>query len=64
MRSLQNIQQELVTSVLSVLGQNIPMDQSFFEIPPDTAMGDVALPCFRLASFLNENPVTVAIHRL
>ncbi len=33
---------------------------SFIEIPPETTMGDYALPCFKLAKILRKSPVVIA----
>ena len=34
--------------------------ESALEYPPDKAMGDLALPCFRLAKALRRSPVQIA----
>lgn len=34
--------------------------RSFIEIPPDNAMGDYALPCFKLSKILKQSPVKIA----
>lgn len=34
--------------------------ESMLEYPPDSAMGDVALPCFKLSKVLHKSPVMIA----
>ena len=33
---------------------------SLLAVPPDSAMGDFALPCFRFAKVLKKSPVIIA----
>ena len=33
---------------------------AMLEYPPDTSMGDIALPCFRLSKTLRRSPVQIA----
>ncbi|MBQ2700948.1 MAG: arginine--tRNA ligase [Clostridia bacterium] len=43
--------------------ENLPVENEiagFMEIPPDTAMGDYAFPCFKLAKALRQGPPMIA----
>ncbi len=46
------------------LAGHLPVSQTvledWLEIPPDSAMGDLALPCFRLAKELRQSPQAIA----
>ena len=57
------IAKDILTGVLSVAPE-CGMDQdsvlSLLEYPPDPAMGDIALPCFKLAKTLRRSPVQIA----
>ena len=59
----QSIARELVSALKTVYGQE-SLDQAqvaaLLEVPPDTAMGDYALPCFKLAKTLRKPPVAIA----
>ena len=47
----------LAAEALGVEGSEV---ESLFEVPADRAMGDLALPCFRLAKALKKNPKEIA----
>ena len=34
--------------------------EAMLEYPPDSAMGDIALPCFKLSKTLRKSPVMIA----
>jgi arginyl-tRNA synthetase len=53
---------ESLSSVLNKLGTNFEVQDLFksIEQPPETSLGDYALPCFRFAKSLKKNPNTLA----
>ena len=57
------IAEDILTGVLSVApecGMDKDSVLSLLEYPPDPAMGDIALPCFKLAKTLRRSPVQIA----
>ena len=53
----------LAACVASKFGENLLSSDEIFgmlEYPPDTSMGDIALPCFRLSKTLRRSPVQIA----
>jgi arginyl-tRNA synthetase len=57
------IAEGLLQGVLSVApdcGMTAEDIQSLLEYPPDAAMGDLAMPCFKLAKTLRRSPVQIA----
>ncbi len=51
---------KLITEKLNIEGVDKDVLYSFIEIPPNTDMGDYALPCFKLAKVLRKPPVKIA----
>ncbi len=55
---------QLISSIADKLAAatNLPVDQlrGLLEVPPDAKMGDLALPCFRLAKQLKKKPPEIA----
>ncbi len=50
-------------AVKEKFGENLLTDEEIFamlEYPPDSSMGDIALPCFRLSKALRRSPVQIA----
>lgn len=57
----------VANEIMSALGEafggaeiTAPEIASALEIPPDTAMGDYAFPCFKLAKLLRKSPMMIA----
>ena len=64
---MQNFKKLISTKVLDVINSNFqgieikPEDIAvMLEYPPDTTMGDLALPCFKLSKTLRRSPVQIA----
>ena len=64
---MQKINELIAQSILDALKKIAPdsgLDEKeivgMLEYPPDPAMGDVALPCFRLSRSLHRSPVQIA----
>ena len=51
---------EEVIKLLNSAGVERQMAESLLEIPPDSAMGDFAFPCFKLAGVLRKSPAQIA----
>ncbi len=54
---------EILTALNAAFdGATIPAEEiaAALEIPPDTAMGDYAFPCFKLAKLLRKSPMMIA----
>lgn len=51
---------EYIAQKLNVEGIDKTQLQSFIEIPPNTEMGDFALPCFKLSKILRLSPIKIA----
>ena len=51
---------KLISEKLNVEGVSSAELYSFIEVPPNTDMGDYALPCFKLAKALRRPPVKIA----
>ena len=49
-----------IASKLSIEGVETDTLASFLEVPPNTEMGDYALPCFKLAKVLRKSPIQIA----
>ena len=49
-----------VLSIAPDCGMDAEGVQTLLEYPPDPAMGDIALPCFKLAKTLRRSPVQIA----
>ena len=49
-----------IASKLNIDGVEKDQLASFLEVPPNTEMGDFALPCFKLAKVLRKSPVQIA----
>ena len=53
----------LAEAVSNAFGEGILTEDAIFdglEYPPDTSMGDIALPCFRLSKALRRSPMDIA----
>lgn len=64
---MQNFKKIVSNNVLDVIKSNfqgveITLNDvsGMFEYPPDTSMGDLALPCFKLSKTLRRSPVQIA----
>lgn len=64
---MQNFKNIVSNNVLDVIKSNFPgveigIEDIFvmLEYPPDTTMGDIALPCFKLSKTLRRSPVQIA----
>lgn len=51
---------EYISTKLNVQGVTATELESFIEIPPNTDMGDFALPCFKLSKILRSSPIKIA----
>ena len=51
---------KLITEKLNIDGVEKETLYGFIEVPPNTDMGDYALPCFKLAKVLRKPPVKIA----
>ena len=51
---------KLITEKLNIEGVDKEQLYGFIEVPPNTDMGDFALPCFKLAKALRKPPVKIA----
>ena len=55
---------ELLAGVISEIcpdaGLSASEIEKFFEYPPDSTMGDVAFPCFRLSKVMRSAPPKIA----
>jgi len=49
-----------IASKLNIDGVETDTLASFLEVPPNTEMGDYALPCFKLAKVLRKSPIQIA----
>ena len=49
-----------IAKKLNIEGLDVESISSFIEIPPETTMGDYALPCFKLAKIMRRPPVVIA----
>lgn len=64
---MQNFKQIISNKVIDVINSNFHGVEinagdiaSMLEYPPDTTMGDLALPCFKLSKTLRRSPVQIA----
>lgn len=53
---------EMISNILVQLVPGLSCDEinAMLEYPPDTTMGDVALPCFKLSKTLKKSPMQIA----
>ena len=51
---------EYIAKKLNIEGVSLEEAVSFLEVPPNTEMGDYALPCFKLSKILRKAPVMIA----
>lgn len=56
---LEQLKHELAQAINNILKQEV-VTASLFAVPPDTAMGDLSLPCFGLAKELKLSPALIA----
>ena len=49
-----------IAKKLNIEGLSVEEISSFIETPPNTEMGDFALPCFKLSKLLRKSPVMIA----
>ena len=49
-----------IAKKLNVQALDVELLESYIEIPPNTEMGDYALPCFKFAKALRKAPVMIA----
>ena len=49
-----------IAEKLNIDGVSVEDIASFIEIPPNTEMGDYALPCFKLSKLLRKSPIAIA----
>ena len=50
----------LIAALIDIDGLDKEELASYIMLPPDTSMGDYALPCFRLAKILRKSPQAIA----
>ena len=58
-----SVANEIMAAIIAAYGETTVTAQdiaSALEIPPDTAMGDYAFPCFKLAKILRKAPPMIA----
>ncbi|MBU0461476.1 MAG: arginine--tRNA ligase [Nanoarchaeota archaeon] len=46
--------------ILKLVEKEVKIDESLIEVPPDSKLGDYAIPCFTLAKQLKKNPQQIA----
>ena len=51
---------EYIAQKLNIDGVSVTETASFLEVPPNTEMGDYALPCFKFSKILRKPPVVIA----
>lgn len=51
---------KIIAEKLNIEGVTVDELYSFIEIPPNTEMGDYALPCFKLSKIMRRPPVVIA----
>ncbi len=51
---------QYVAEKLNIDGVSVAELASYIEVPPETSLGDYALPCFKLAKLLRKSPVKIA----
>ena len=51
---------QYIAEKIKVEGVDAKEIASLMNVPPDPAMGDFALPCFRFAKALRKSPVAIA----
>ena len=59
----KNISEEILKGVLKIKSDaelDVEAIASMLEYPPDSKMGDLALPCFKLSKLLRNSPVRIA----
>lgn len=49
-----------IANKLQIEGIDVPELASAVAVPPDSSMGDYALPCFKLAKIMRKSPVAIA----
>lgn len=59
MSSFHTLKEELASTLNKILDQ-VDIQANDFVLPPDSALGDLALPCFNIAKALKSNPIAVA----
>ncbi len=52
--------EEFKKEIIRTVGKIVNATDSMLEIPPDSSMGDLALPCFSFAKDLKKNPADIA----
>ena len=63
---MKKLKKEAEALLIEAIGKSFPNIQSelnifdMLEYPPDTSMGDLALPCFKLSKVLRSSPVKIA----
>lgn len=59
----KKISEDILNEVLKI-NENAPLTSddiaAMLEYPPDTTMGDLAFPCFKLSKALRRSPVMIA----
>lgn len=60
MYTRQALHSEAVTELRKAIGKSFTVTPDMLETPPDSAMGDVAFPCFVLAKGQKRNPGEIA----
>ena len=51
---------EYIVKKLNINNVSIEEAVDFLEVPPNTEMGDYALPCFKLSKLLRKSPIAIA----
>ena len=57
---MTEIKKLIAAAVAEAEGLSASDIEAMLEYPPDSAMGDVALPCFKLSKVLRKSPVMIA----
>jgi len=60
MFSLEKLKQQLIDELNKHLPAGTTLDADIFEYPPDSKLGDIAFPCFKLAGKLKQPPPILA----
>ncbi len=65
---MQKFKKIISTNIAAAVSENFSgaeiTEQEIFELleyPPDTSMGDIALPCFKLSRLLRRSPIQIAL---
>ena len=57
---MKNIKAKIAEYISKKFEVEAPMIESMLEYPPDSKMGDLSLPCFKLSKSLRKAPPAIA----